>query len=141
LFCTILIVGCSTSINYEVAGTDFTGDYTVSTSDLLKMEGLKEQSILVEGVVKDVCLKKGCWMTLETADSKNVRVVFKDYGFFVPTDLTGAKVVIDGIANEEVISEDAAKHYAEDGGYEYKEEQRKAITIIATGVKYEKAKS
>ena len=42
------------------------------------------------GKITDVCVKKGCWMKLDMGNDKVVRVTFKDYGFFVPTDASGA---------------------------------------------------
>lgn len=65
--------------------------------------------------VREVCQKKGCWMIL--ADGKTtVRVTFKDYGFFVPKDLAGRSVLVEGVLTETVISEADARHYAEDAG-------------------------
>lgn len=53
----------------------------------------------VEGKVTQVCKMKGCWLALETADgTPPVTVRFKDYGFFVPQDLVGKNVVIEGYA-------------------------------------------
>lgn len=53
----------------------------------------------VEGKVTQVCKMKGCWLALETADgTPPVTVRFKDYGFFVPQDLVGKHVVIEGYA-------------------------------------------
>jgi|694.fasta_scaffold132259_3 hypothetical protein len=65
--------------------------------------------------VREVCQKKGCWMIM--ADGKTtVRVTFKDYGFFVPKDLAGRSVLVEGVLTETVISEADARHYAEDAG-------------------------
>ena len=49
-------------------------------------------------------------------DSTGLFVKFKNYGFFVPKDLTGSKVIIAGIAFKQVTSVDELKHYAEDEG-------------------------
>jgi hypothetical protein len=54
-------------------------------------------------------------MILVDGDTK-VRVTFKDYGFFMPKNLAGSKVVVEGILSEEVLSEKDARHYAEDAG-------------------------
>jgi hypothetical protein len=54
-------------------------------------------------------------MILVDGDTK-VRVTFKDYGFFMPKNLAGSKVVLEGILSEEVLSEKDARHYAEDAG-------------------------
>lgn len=72
-------------------------------------------SIALTATVAEVCQVKGCWMILVDGDTK-VRVTFKDYGFFMPKNLAGAKVVVEGVLSEEVLSEKDARHYAEDAG-------------------------
>jgi len=68
----------------------------------------------IEGKVVDVCKKKGCWMTLEMPNGEPMRVTFKDYAFFMPMDVVGKKVVLDGIAKKQTISVETLRHYAED---------------------------
>lgn len=68
----------------------------------------------ITGKVTDVCSKKGCWLTLETADKTKVFVKMKDYGFFVPTEMIGKTVVLDGEAKLKTTSVEELKHYAED---------------------------
>jgi hypothetical protein len=83
---------------------------------------------------------KGCWMRLDLGNNKKVMVNFKDYGFFVPKDITGKNVVVSGEALKKTISVDELKHYASDRG----ESQEKIASIenpeiiyslIAKGVK------
>ena len=66
--------------------------------------------------VTDVCQVKGCWMKLDIGNDKEVIVNFKDYGFFVPKDIIGKKVVVNGEAYKRTISIDELKHYALDRG-------------------------
>jgi len=68
----------------------------------------------IEGKVVDVCKKKGCWMTLEMANGEPMRVTFKDYAFFMPMDIVGKQVVLDGVAKKQTISAETLRHYAED---------------------------
>ncbi len=65
--------------------------------------------------VKSVCKMKGCWMILDLP-GEEVRVTFKDYGFFVPKDIEDREVIVAGKAYLEEISVDDQKHYAEDEG-------------------------
>ncbi len=74
----------------------------------------KTAEMKIEGKVVDVCKKKGCWITLETADGNGMRVTFKDYAFFMPMDIVGKSVVLDGIAKKQTISAETLRHYAED---------------------------
>jgi len=66
--------------------------------------------------VKEVCKSKGCWMTLELENGEEAMVRFKDYGFFMPKDIVGKEVIVNGIAFVEAMSIEDQKHYAEDGG-------------------------
>ncbi|MFG6687136.1 DUF4920 domain-containing protein [Mariniflexile sp. HNIBRBA6329] len=66
--------------------------------------------------VMDVCQAKGCWMTLNLEDGSEVMVKFKDYGFFVPKDITGKEVIVNGKAFVNEVSVDEQRHYAEDAG-------------------------
>ncbi len=65
--------------------------------------------------VKEVCKSKGCWMTLELADGEEAMVRFKDYGFFMPKDIEGKQVIVNGLAFVESMSVEDQRHYAEDG--------------------------
>jgi hypothetical protein len=51
-------------------------------------------------------------------------VKFKDYGFFMPKDIAGRQVVLQGIAYREVTSVDELRHYAEDAGKSAEEIQK-----------------
>lgn len=66
--------------------------------------------------VTDVCMAKGCWMKVQLHDGQETMVRFKDYGFFMPKDITGKEVIINGFAFVETMSVDDQKHYAKDGG-------------------------
>jgi Domain of unknown function (DUF4920) len=69
----------------------------------------------IQGVVTDVCSKKGCWMIIKSGNM-TARVTFKDYAFFVPTSLKGRTVSVEGVLTVEELTEDEARHYAEDAG-------------------------
>lgn len=95
----------------------------------------------VSGYVTSVCQKKGCWMILSQnpGDSTGLFVKFRDYGFFVPLDFSGSKVVIRGKAFKEITSVDDLKHYAEDEGQSAEEiakitEPLEEMKFMADGV-------
>jgi hypothetical protein len=83
----------------------------------------------VTGKVSAVCKAKGCWMTMisEKPGQPDMRVTFKDYAFFMPKDIVGKTVVIDGFALVETTSVADQRHYAEDAG-QSKEEIAKITT-------------
>ena len=67
--------------------------------------------------IKEVCSKKGCWMTLPAGnDDETIMVRFKDYGFFMPLDAAGKEVIVAGKAFVKEVSVVDLKHYAEDAG-------------------------
>jgi hypothetical protein len=73
------------------------------------------REIVLQGKVADVCQMKGCWMVL-TDGTHALRTTFKDYGFFVPKDLAGRAVVVEGVLTRESVDEKTRRHYAEDAG-------------------------
>lgn len=93
----------------------------------------------ISGHVVEVCKKKGCFMRLKRADGQAVMVRFKDYGFFMPQDIVGKTVVVDGVANVTETSVERLQHFAKDAGKSDEEIARittpqKDIGIVASGV-------
>ncbi|MFN3801528.1 DUF4920 domain-containing protein [Belliella pelovolcani] len=86
----------------------------------------------VVGEIKEVCTKKGCWMTLDLPNGETMRVTFKDYGFFVPLNSQGYPVIIEGVATRSVTDVATLKHYAEDAG----KSQEEIDAIIAPKEEY-----
>ena len=104
-----------------------------------KLAGVDSLETKVEGKVTSVCQKKGCWMNVESADGSEMFVRFKDYGFFMPLDLAGQEVVMQGKAFKEVVSVDELRHYAEDEGKSPEEiaqitEPKAEYRFMASGV-------
>ena len=93
----------------------------------------------VEGTVESVCKVKGCWMNVKTGDGQVMRVSFKDYGFFVPKDIVGRTIVMEGTAETTTTPVSELRHYAQDAGKSKEEvekitEPEKALTFVADGV-------
>jgi len=93
----------------------------------------------ITGTVVSVCSKKGCWMNVKINDKENVFVQMKDYGFFVPTEMVGKTVVLDGQAKVKTTSVAEQKHYAEDAKKTKAEidaikEPKKEISFMANGI-------
>lgn len=78
-------------------------------------EAYTNKEITLETEVAEVCEKKGCFFVASDG-SNSARITFKDYGFFIPTDSKGKKVKLIGTFEVKTLSEDQAKHYAEDAG-------------------------
>lgn len=110
-----------------------------ATQLVTKMGGKDKMPAKVEGTVEDVCKMKGCWMKVKTGDGQVMRVSFKDYGFFVPKDIVGKTVVLEGTAETTTTPVAELRHYAEDAGKSKEEiekitEPEKALTFVADGV-------
>jgi len=123
-------------------GAIITADAAISYDEVMgKMDGVDSLNMKVEGKVFEVCQKKGCWMTLKSdlPDQPEMRVTFKDYAFFMPKDLSGKRVVVEGYAYVETTSVDVLRHYAEDGGKSKEEiaaitEPKREVSFEAVGV-------
>ena len=110
------IYGCNNSVaqeNHYGAKIDAKGAITVKEL-VSKMEGKEEMTAKIEGKVSEVCQTKGCWMTIEKGDGTTMRVTFKDYGFFVPKNISGKTVIMNGKASVTTTSVADLKNYAED---------------------------
>ena len=98
------------------------------------------EKVKIAGTVEEVCQAKGCWMTMQLADDSDMRVRFKDYGFFVPKDIAGKTAIVEGKAFLDTVSVEDLRHYAVDGGMTEEEAAEKytepevAINFEATGV-------
>lgn len=89
--------------------------------------------------VNEVCQNKGCWMTLNLENGEEAMVKFKDYGFFMPKDIAGKEVILNGKAYVNEVPVDEQRHYAEDAGKTKEEiaaitEPKKTYSFEADGV-------
>jgi len=92
----------------------------------------------VSGQIKEVCTNKGCWFAMELPNGSSMRVTFKDYGFFIPTNSQGFSITIEGIATLTETDVETLRHYAEDQGkskeaIEAITSSKKEITFEASG--------
>jgi len=91
------------------------------------------------GKVNEVCQAKGCWMKVDLEDGNQVMVKFKDYGFFMPKNIAGEEVIINGKAFVSEVPVEELRHYAEDAGKSTEEiaaitESKKTYSFEADGV-------
>jgi hypothetical protein len=121
-------------------GKSVTADNAVSTEALNTT--LNTDSVYngkITGTVVEVCKKKGCFMKLQQANGSPIMVQFTDYGYFMPQNIVGKIVVVEGKAKVKETSVERLKHYAADAG-KTKDEiamintPKKDISIMADGV-------
>ncbi len=123
-------------------GSTVTAENAIAYDEIMaKMTTTDSIPLKVTGKVKEVCQKKGCWMTLvsDQPGYPEMRVTFKDYAFFMPKDLSGKHVVVDGYAYVETTSVDVLRHYAEDAKKSPEEiaaitEPKREVSFEASGV-------
>ncbi|GAB2589095.1 DUF4920 domain-containing protein [Spirosoma areae] len=144
LFVIALLLGASFGVfaQNEVSyhGKKITAADAIPATKLATQMANKDQMpAKVEGTVESVCKVKGCWMKVKTGDGQTMRVTFKDYGFFVPKDIVGKTVVVEGTAETTTTPVADLRHYAQDAGKSKEEiekitEPEKALTFVADGV-------
>src|SRR5690606_19423081 len=125
-------------VNY---GKTITAQNAISVKKLEQsLKADKEFTGKIEGEVVGVCKKKGCFLTLKREGQEEpIMVRFKDYGYFVPTDIVGKTVVLEGKAKIKELSVKQLQHNAEDAGKSADEiakitQPKTDINIVADGV-------
>ena len=71
------------------------------------------KAVRVEAQISQVCQRKGCFM-IATSGKGAMRISFKDYAFFVPTDTGGKTVTFTGTVIARELTEEQAAHLRED---------------------------
>jgi hypothetical protein len=124
-----------------VYGQAFAEKNTIAAGKLPAVLGAQDSlAVQVTGQIQNVCQAKGCWMDVKLADNSVMKVKFKDYGFFVPKNIAGKTVVLNGVAYNQTVSVADQKHYAQDAGQPKSEieaisQPKQSITFTANGVK------
>jgi hypothetical protein len=126
-------------VNYY--GDSISLDNAISPAEMLQImntDGGFEGK--VEAKIEECCKKKGCWMKVDLGNGEQMRVSFKDYGFFVPKEgAEGKAVIMQGMAYMDTTSVDMLRHLAEDAGKTPEEieaitEPELTLAFEATGV-------
>lgn len=146
----LLFIGCSPKMSSKVVSNNDKNSFgekisaigAITYDDLLvKLEKQSKLKAKVKGKVLAVCQAKGCWMTIvsELESKPTMFVKFKDYAFFMPKDISGKEVVMEGEAYYETTTVDELKHYAEDEGLSKEAiskitEPKKELKFLASGV-------
>jgi len=100
----------------EKISTDDTASISAASEKYQSMKTGDSLDYKLVATVNEVCQAKGCWMTLNLENGNEIMVKFKDYGFFVPKDIAGKEVIIQGKAFVNEVPVEELRHYAEDAG-------------------------
>jgi hypothetical protein len=122
----------------EEFGAGLTLEEVTSLGEVVaRPEAWADRTVLVEGQVRDVCQRRGCWMVIRDAQAE-ARVDFLDYGFFVPKEAAGRHAYVEGRVRRETLSEETARHYAEEsaeGDPSRIRGPQQVVSLTATGVR------
>lgn len=124
------------------AGKDYGAGLTLDhVSDLGEVmehpERFADQPVMVSGRISDVCQHKGCWTVLSQGDH-NMRVRFKDYGFFIPTHCSGKTAYVEGMVRAERLSKQDVEHYKGESRHDDPgdvEGFEQSVGFVASGVR------
>lgn len=129
-------------ISYTNFGNNISESEALSQEEMRVLFGTLKPGDTVpvkfKSTVTEVCQSKGCWMKMDL-DNEEAMVKFKDYGFFMPKDLSGKEVVVNGLAYISEMSVDEQRHFAEDAGKTTEEieaitEPKRTLSFEADGV-------
>jgi hypothetical protein len=113
-------ISTNSSSDYSIFGDSISADKAISSEDMLvqydKLKPGDTLNVKFKSNIKNVCQKKGCWMTIELPSGKEAFVKFKDYAFFVPKNAQKVEVIVNGKAFVSIESVEELKHYAKDEG-------------------------
>ena len=130
--------------NKEMVGTygaEISEVGAISVNDMMaQLNQTDSINVKVKGEITATCAMKGCWMNLVLPDGQEMRVTFKDYGFFVPKEgMEGNVALIEGVVTKTVTDVETQKHYAADAGKSEEEilaitDPKEELAFEATGV-------
>lgn len=130
-------------VTYASFGKEIIADDAIAASSMANhyktMKAGDSINSKMIGKVNEVCQAKGCWMKVDLEDGNQVMVKFKDYGFFMPKNIAGEDVIINGKAFVSEVPVEELRHYAEDAGKSEEEiaaitESKKTYSFEADGV-------
>lgn len=127
-----------------VYGAALTADNAQPINNLFKLLGTRDSArVKLTGTAASVCQAKGCWLTMTTPDGQAMRVKFKDYAFFVPKNISGKTIVVEGWAHRETVPVEYLRHYERDAGKSEQEVARitkpqQQVNFLADGVLVQK---
>jgi len=88
-------------------------------------------SITVKGKIIKVTKEKGGWFDLDAGGGKVIAAHFKDYNINIPVDLKGRTVIVEGVAQKQIVADDQ-QHYA--GDKQPTKDKTDQLTFEATGL-------
>ncbi len=140
----LILAGCgsaNTDLRSE-SDAEFYGDQVEAneflTADVVlnSAADLSGTDVAVQGVIREVCQKAGCWLLLESENDRLLRIHVPRnddgaYAYTLPKDISGREVLVEGRLFEKELSEAEQAHYSEEGNTQAQEREYR---IEARGV-------
>ena len=126
----------SDAVSETFGGVWDTTNPRLTLSDALsKADELVGKPIVVSTMIGRVCQKKGCFFIAQSGKDA-IRVSFRDYGFFIPTDAAGKEVELAGELVRTAVSVEQAAHFTADAkGPDGLFKSGDVFEIVANGVR------
>ncbi|MEZ4256155.1 MAG: DUF4920 domain-containing protein [Polyangiales bacterium] len=86
--------------------------------------------VRTEGTITKVCQAMGCWMEMRADGAPNVRVPTAGHSFFLPQDVAGHRVTVEGTVKVQPLDEETKKHLESEGA----EATGNEVSIAATSI-------
>lgn len=137
----ILFFSFAAGAETKTFGEEFQVSKTLTMTEVLaSADQYQKQDVVVQAKVDKVCQSKGCWFEVKDSKDQTTKVVFKDYSFFVPKDISGKMVTMNGRLKFKNMSVKEQRHYLKDAGASKEKinaitESKKVYQFIASGVK------
>lgn len=131
----------STATSTSLYGSAIGSGRRVKLSEVLAEPAEYEgKTVVVEGEVRRVCKKMGCWMELATEKhdaAPSCRVFFGAHQFFIPKDSDGARARVQGEVQVQKVQASFVEHLEQEGAsFKSKNPDGTAneVRLVASGV-------
>ena len=117
-------------------GKGLSGPDVVAISDLMASpDKYVGKTVRVEGLIADVCPKRGCWMDLAgDKEFETLRIKVEDGEIVFPLDAKGKRATAEGVFTKMEITKDQAieraKHHAEEKGEAFDAAKAKDLPTV-----------
>jgi hypothetical protein len=131
-----LLGGLAVAADGTVYGKGVAGTEVVKISELLDHpDGYVGKTVRVEGLVTEVCPRRGCWINLASdREFETLRFKVEDGVIVFPMDAKGKRAVAEGVFTKiELTKEEAlqhAKHMAEERGQPFDAAKAKDLPTV-----------
>ena len=117
----MMATGCARNASDNAMRTGWSGygdarSMKRRTTPIPNLAARSGETVVMEGWINEVCPVKGCWARVRDDNGDEVLVRFLNYGFFVPRNARGRRMVAHGVPEVRTLSVEQQRHLLEDAG-------------------------